>query len=178
MSKRILLIVAFLAMTLVLSGCASFNQLFNGGQNNEVVQVGPVPPSQEPVSSSEPAASATGAGLANPASINCTAKGGTLQIIDKIVKGNNLGQYGICYFEDNRQCEEWALLRGDCPAGGFKVTGYATPAAVYCAITGNTYQVTKEYPAVPADQEEGTCTLKSGKVCDAGLFYQDKCLND
>ena len=39
------------------------------------------------------------------------------------------GQYGICFFDDNRQCEEWALLRGDCPVGGLKVTGYITPAA-------------------------------------------------
>jgi putative hemolysin len=35
---------------------------------------------------------------------------------------NKKGQYGVCFFEDNRQCEEWALLRGDCPVGGKKVT--------------------------------------------------------
>ena len=27
-------------------------------------------------------------------------------------------------------------MRGDCPVGGVKVTGYVTPAARYCAITG------------------------------------------
>jgi len=27
------------------------------------------------------------------------------------------GQYGVCTFEDNQQCEEWALMRGDCPVG-------------------------------------------------------------
>jgi len=46
------------------------------------------------------------------------------------------GEYGICFFEDNRQCEEWALFRGDCQKGGRKVTGYETDAQVYCAITG------------------------------------------
>ena len=46
------------------------------------------------------------------------------------------GQIGVCYFEDNRQCEEWALMRGECPVGGVKVTGYVTPAGRYCAITG------------------------------------------
>lgn len=71
--------------------------------------------------------------LANPASVNCTEKGGTL-----IMKENKLGQYGICVFEDNRQCEEWALLRGECPMGGLKITGYENDAQIYCAITGGT----------------------------------------
>jgi hypothetical protein len=33
----------------------------------------------------------------------------------------------VCVFGDNRQCEEWALMRGQCPAGGIRVTGYVTP---------------------------------------------------
>lgn len=72
-------------------------------------------------------------GLANPASLNCTEKGGTL-----IIKENKVGQYSICVFEDNRQCEEWALFRGECPVGGLKITGYETEAQAYCAITGGT----------------------------------------
>ena len=82
------------------------------------------------------------------------------------------GQYGICYFEDNRQCEEWALLRGDCPVGGVKVTGYITPAATYCAITGGTYAVTGK--SGQAD-EQGTCTFKDGAQCDAWDYYNGKC---
>jgi len=39
-------------------------------------------------------------------------------------------------FEDNRQCEERALMRGDCPTGGLKVTGYENDAEVYCVIAG------------------------------------------
>jgi len=69
--------------------------------------------------------------LANPASENCIQKGGTLEM-----RNNKLGQYGVCLFEDNRQCEEWALLRGQCPAGGVKITGYDNDAEIYCAITG------------------------------------------
>jgi putative hemolysin/predicted metal-dependent phosphoesterase TrpH len=57
-------------------------------------------------------------GIANPASVNCINKGGTLSI-QKSVDG---GEYGICIFEDNWQCEEWALFRGECPAGGKKIT--------------------------------------------------------
>ena len=71
----------------------------------------------------------------------------------------------MCYFEDNRQCEEWALLRGDCPVGGVKVTGYATPAARYCAITGGTYTVTGKSGAV---DEQGTCTSRTARSAMPG----------
>ncbi|KKP33010.1 MAG: hypothetical protein A2360_00970 [Candidatus Staskawiczbacteria bacterium RIFOXYB1_FULL_32_11] len=69
--------------------------------------------------------------LANPASENCIQKGGTL-----LMRENKKGQYGVCLFEDNMQCEEWALLRGRCPVGGLKITGYENDAQIYCAITG------------------------------------------
>ncbi|SAK55265.1 hypothetical protein AWB76_02144 [Caballeronia temeraria] len=49
------------------------------------------------------------AGLANPASVSCIQRGGTLQIVD-----SPQGQIGICRFPNGRQCEEWALLRGEC----------------------------------------------------------------
>jgi len=75
--------------------------------------------------------------MANPASENCSKQGGTLAI----QKRGDGGEYGVCMFEDNRQCEEWAMLRGECPVGGVRITGYLTQAAQYCAITGGTYQV-------------------------------------
>ena len=105
-----------------------------------------------------------GAAIANPASENCVAQGGTLTIEER----GDGGQYGICYFEDNMQCEEWALLRGDCPVGGIKVTGYVTPAATYCAITGGEYAVTGNSGQ---EDEQGTCTLKNGTTCDAWDYY-------
>ena len=46
-------------------------------------------------------------GLANPASENCTAQGGTLEIRHDAAGG----AYGVCRFADGRQCEEWALFR-------------------------------------------------------------------
>ncbi len=106
--------------------------------------------------------------IANPASQNCVDQGGTLTIAER----GDGGQYGICFFEDNRQCEEWALLNGDCPAGGLKVTGYVTPAAQYCAITGGTYSITGENNT---DNEQGTCTFQNGAVCDAWDYYNGKC---
>lgn len=106
--------------------------------------------------------------IANPASTHCIEQGGTLEIR----KHPNGGEYGVCVFEDNRQCEEWALFRGDCPAGGVKVTGYVTEAARYCAITGGEYQVTGNDNT---PDEQGTCAFKDGKVCDAGRYFDGTC---
>ncbi|MDQ7840937.1 MAG: DUF333 domain-containing protein [bacterium] len=63
--------------------------------------------------------------IANPASDNCAKQGGT----PAIKKRGDGGEYGVWMFADNRQCEEWAMLRGECPVGGIKITGYLTPAA-------------------------------------------------
>jgi putative hemolysin len=109
-----------------------------------------------------------GAQIANPASVHCTKQGGTL-VIQKRGDG---GEYGVCLFEDNRQCEEWALLNGECPVGGLKITGYVTPAAQYCAITGGTYDIAGN-SGTP--EETGTCTFKNGKSCDAGEYYNGQC---
>lgn len=56
--------------------------------------------------------------MGNPASQNCLTKGGRL-----VIKKNTSGsEYGMCYFEDNHVCEEWALLNGYCPIGGRRMT--------------------------------------------------------
>lgn len=109
-----------------------------------------------------------GLGLANPASQNCLAVGGTLQI----ESGGDGGEFGVCYFDDNRQCEEWALLRGDCPVGGVKVTGYITPAGRFCAISGGEYTVTQQGDE---QTEQGTCALPDGRTCDAWDLYNGLC---
>ena len=96
-------------------------------------------------------------GLANPASKNCVAQGGTL----KIVKRGDGGEFGLCYFEDNRACEEWALMRGDCPIGGRRTTGYDTEAQNYCAwLGGQVFAV-----------ENAVCTLPDGRKCLADDLY-------
>lgn len=116
----------------------------------------------------EPTATDLTVGLANPASVNCVDQGGTSRIESR----PDGGQFGVCYFEDNRQCEEFALLRGDCPAGGVKVTGYVTEAGRYCAITGGTYTVTG---TDAGGVETGSCTLPDETVCDAQSYYEGKC---
>ena len=105
--------------------------------------------------------------LANPASQNCVALGGTLAI-ERRPDG---GQYGVCVFADNHQCEEWALFRGECPKNGLRVTGYVTPAGRYCAITGGRYAVVTE----TASGEQGVCSLPGGKTCNAADFYAGAC---
>lgn len=96
--------------------------------------------------------------LANPASVNCTQQGGTVEI--KTMPGG--GQYGLCVFEDNYACEEWAMLRGNCPVGGLRTTGFDTEAQKYCAWLGGQTLAEKN----------ATCTLPDGTVCtDEALFH-------
>ena len=109
--------------------------------------------------------------IANPASEYCVEQGGELSI----QKRSDGGEYGVCIFEENRQCEEWAMMRGDCPVGGVKITGYVTPAAVFCAITGGEYNVTGDSGS---EKEQGTCTFKSGKTCDVWEYYEGSCTPD
>ena len=106
--------------------------------------------------------------LANPASQNCVARGGTLHV-ERRPDG---GQYGVCIFTDNYQCEEWAMLRGECPVGGLRVTGYITPAARYCAITGGRYTVVANSGVA---DEQGACTLPGGKACEAKAYFAGTC---
>jgi putative hemolysin len=106
--------------------------------------------------------------LANPASENCLAEGGRLA-----TETGPAGEYGVCLFEDNRKCEEWALLRGDCPVGGIRVTGYATPQARYCAIRGGEYVIAGQQSATAP--EAGTCTLPDVPRCDALALYEGRC---
>jgi len=106
--------------------------------------------------------------LANPASQNCVARGGTLQM----ERQSNGGQYGVCVFTDYRQCEEWAMFRGECPVGGLRVTGYVMPAARYCVITGGRYTVVTNSGAA---NEKGACSLPGGKACVADAYYAGTC---
>lgn len=106
--------------------------------------------------------------LANPASVNCGRQGGTLTI-ERRPDG---GEFGVCVFADNYQCEEWALLRGECPKTGLRVTGFATAAARFCAITGGRYSVVSAPGATP---ERGTCSLSNGKLCEADSYYAGTC---
>jgi hypothetical protein len=100
-------------------------------------------------------------GIANPASVNCKDKGGNL--VSKTI--GNGGQYSLCYFDDNRACEEWAMFRGDCPVGGVKTTGFDTEAQRYCAWSGGSTSAV----------ENAVCKFKDGSQCLAQDFYTGLC---
>ncbi len=95
--------------------------------------------------------------ITNPASQNCLNKGGQLEILK-----NNLGEYGVCVFENNYQCEEWALLRDECPLGGVEITNYNSESEKYCVITGNQVKNDK-------------CILRNQKSCLLNDFYNGDC---
>jgi putative hemolysin len=99
--------------------------------------------------------------LANPASVNCTKKGGNLVIK---TRGDG-GEYGVCEFENNQACEEWAMYRGDCPVGGVKTTGFDNIEQQYCAwVGGQTLAVAN-----------AVCNLPSGNVCSDKALYNGTC---
>lgn len=106
--------------------------------------------------------------LSNPASEHCRASGGRLAIETR----PDGGEFGVCVLSGGRQCEEWALLRGDCPSDGVEVTGYVTAAGRWCAITGGQYAVTTPGDA---ESEQGTCRLPDGSVCDAWEHWRGTC---
>ncbi len=105
--------------------------------------------------------------MANPASINCIEQGGEL----KIEIRDEGGEFGVCVFKDDKQCEEWALMRGECPNGGVIVSGYMSEAASYCVITGGSYNKVEK----GSQKGDGECLFKNGKACDVGEYYQGQC---
>lgn len=143
--------VALLALLLAVAGCAETKA---AGADRGSTQV-----------AGETAARVM---IANPASVNCIEQGGTLAIR----KRGEGGEYGICTFADGRQCEEWALMRGECPAGGVRVIGSAAPEARYCVIAGGSYTAGHQSNTRP---EEGRCTFPDGRSCNARDYYEGRC---
>ncbi len=77
-----------------------------------------------------PAPTPAAVGIPNPASVNCVKQGGTLDIR----KEANGGEVGYCKFADGSECEEWALMRGECKPGQSKAS-FTDPFA-FCAAVG------------------------------------------
>ncbi len=67
--------------------------------------------------------------IANPASVHCIRQGGTL-----VIRSDASGEVGYCTLPDGTLCEEWAFLRGECPAvasgAGNKTYVHTTPNCV------------------------------------------------
>jgi putative hemolysin len=89
-----------------------------------------------------------------------------------LIERGPAGGCGVCVFDDNRQCEEWALLRDAGPRGGLRVSGYLTAAARYCAITAGHYLLTAHGGA---PEEAGRCPLPGGRSSAADTYVAAQC---
>ena len=89
--------------------------------------------------------------MTHPASRHCVQQGG-----GHSVENDGLGEFLVCQFAENRQCEEWALVRGECPRGGVDVSAYDTKLERYCGIRGGR-------------MSEGVCVLPPAGMYEAKL---------
>jgi hypothetical protein len=55
------------------------------------------------------------------------------------------------------------MMRGECPVGGVKVTGYDNQEQIYCAITGG-----------QVDMQKNTCQ-KGTDVCNMTEYFNGTC---
>ncbi len=108
------------------------------------------------------------ANMTNPASDNCIKQGG----VSTSQKRGDLGEYGVCVFPDDKQCGDWALMRGECPVGGLDITPYKTPAARYCVLTGGEYTATD---FIDTENEQGECAFFGRNTCDAIAYFNGVC---
>jgi putative hemolysin len=100
-------------------------------------------------------------GLANPASVFCIDKGGKIDI----VMGRDSGQYGVCTFPDGRQCEEWAMMREECPIGGVAVLSTWDASEMFCAISGG------DVWRMNGGLEQSICAFKT-VTCSTKEYYE------
>jgi putative hemolysin len=91
-------------------------------------------------------------GLANPASVYCQGLGYTEE-----TRENAEGQYGVCIFPDNSECDTWDFLAGRCGQ-----------EHSYCVQNGYTLQ---ENPA----SNIATCVFPDGTSCLELDYFQGKC---
>jgi putative hemolysin len=115
-------------------------------------------------------------GLPNPASAYCTENGGTVEMRQDAAGG----QYGVCVFPDQSECDEWAYYRGDCkpgdslqpasptPAGAAQM---ANPASAYCEKNGGSV----EFQQDAGGNVTGVCVFPDGTECEEWAYYRDEC---
>jgi uncharacterized protein len=106
------------------------------------------------------------AGLPNPASQYCVAKGGKLEIRNE--KG---GQAGYCVFPDGSECDEWAYFRNQCAPGSSKSSAnMVNPASKFCTDQGYKWEARDE-----SGGQVGYCLFPDGSECEEWAFYRNQC---
>jgi putative hemolysin len=91
----------------------------------------------------------------------CNEQGGN--IIKK--KRGDGADYEVCIFEDDRQCEIYALIAGDCKKGGVPITGFSKQEQIYCAILGG-----------QNSEVQDICTFKGGTHCELRELFNGTCV--
>lgn len=142
--EKIAIIVV--AIILVVAGFFIFRNQATAPTENETVQ------SSEPSQNNQ---------LANPASVNCEELGGKVRIQ---TRGDG-GEYGLCEFGEGMACEEWALYRNECPAGGVDTAGLDSEIQMNCAWLGGELDEIKN----------NTCTLPDGNTCNTQELWDGVC---
>ena len=99
--------------------------------------------------------------IANPASVYCIESGGKL-VIKKHKDGS---EYGVCVFKDYKECEEWAMFRGECPVGGIDTKTFTTHDPFrYCSVIGTIDAPDKRYTGDNVPDTIITAMIKQGLV--------------
>jgi len=91
-------------------------------------------------------------GLANPASVYCQGLG-----FEEETRENELGQYGVCLFPDDTECDTWDFLAGRCGQ-----------EHSYCVQQGFVLESEEE-------SNIGTCVFDDGSTCMELLYFQGEC---
>ncbi len=101
--------------------------------------------------------------IANPASENCVKAGGTVDI-----RQGDGGEVGYCVFADGSECEEWALMRGECQPGA--QANMPNPASENCIKAGGTVDIRQGDGG-----EVGYCVFADGSECEEWALMRGEC---
>jgi putative hemolysin len=115
------------------------------------------------VAACAPVTGPVGSGIANPASEHCVAQGGALEI-----RQGEGGEVGYCVFPDGSECEEWALMRGECAPG--QQANMPNPASVNCVAQGGTLEIRQGEGG-----EVGYCVFADGSECEEWALMRGEC---
>ncbi len=118
------------------------------------------------------------ADMPNPASAFCELNDGTLEIR---TDGSG-GQYGVCFFSDGSECDEWAFYRGECkPGDNLKPVDSAedltpsanmpNPASVFCDQNGGVLEIRTDING----SQSGICIFSDASECDEWAFFRGEC---
>ena len=105
--------------------------------------------------------------MPNPASKNCVDKGGKLEIVTE----KDGGQVGMCHLPNGMVCEEFALLRKECPA-----TSKPVIAGGYTSVSVNNADVKQAANFATNQVSKGKAKLKQITAAQtqvvAGMNYR------